>query len=113
MQKPKAQLRWVAICAGLFVVLIVLLCLRRESGAGSNGRMASSTARDSNALEQSQAARSARFFRRASTSPDAAAVTAEDIVARKLVQFGKSRRELVESLGKEFKVKGPGAGGES
>src|SRR5262245_30961960 len=53
------------------------------------------------------AAAGPRGFRRATISPDAPALSAEQIVARKVVQFGQNRRELVHALAKRFNVTVP------
>lgn len=52
-------------------------------------------------------ARSTRAFRGTTTSPGAPAPTAQEIVAHKLVQFGRNRRELVHALAKRFNVTVP------
>jgi hypothetical protein len=52
-------------------------------------------------------ARSTRAFRRTAASTDVAAPTAEEIVAHKLVRFGRNRRELVHALAKRFNVTVP------
>lgn len=102
--------RWPWVIAGgcLLVVLLALIAPRRPNPpANQSGRSSSVGAPESGAAANSPAAERATLFPRRSSSAPAPTPSAEEIVACKLNQFGKSWRELVHALAKHFKVSVP------
>src|SRR5687767_8540235 len=81
------------VVAGCLLVVLLALLWRRERDKPATHQ--ASTTRS----EQATRAVSADLGReRAHTSPPIAARTAEEIVAGKVVQFGRNRREIIRAI---------------
>ena len=98
--------KWIVIISCLLILLVIVLLPRpdatnTERAAGTNGPFEANT-------ESAKGARTISPRRPAnSATAHLLAPTAEEIVARKLIQFGKNRRELVHALAKRAKVDVP------
>jgi hypothetical protein len=92
--------RWTWLCAGgcLLVVLIALLTPREHNSPAADN--ASPGAPQAGATTDSSTIERARRFARRANSVAAPAPTAEEIVAGKVSQFGRSRREIVHAIGR-------------
>lgn len=88
-------MRHAVVVAGCLLIVLLAILSRRETRKSNAGHAASKTA------ERIASANSGdggiRRMRGASANP-AAAGTAEEIVARKVVQFGRNRRELIRAI---------------
>jgi hypothetical protein len=103
----KLRRRLIVIGGCLLVLLLALLLLRMRGTPEIADAFASASHAAPGESSATAMARSTRAFRRTATSADAPAPTAEEIVARKLIQFGRNRRELVYALAKRFNVTVP------
>jgi len=101
--------RWPWIALGGVGLLVLFLALWRSRPGtereASKAPPAAGRVTSDESSERMEAGQ--RLFRRASTAPDGLAPTAEEIVARKVIQFGQNRRELVHALARRFKVTVP------
>jgi tetratricopeptide (TPR) repeat protein len=94
--------------SGCLLVLFLALLLPRHRRAPATADTFSPASNAAPNESSTALARSTRVFRRAAISPDAPAPKAEEIVAHKMVQFGRNRRDLVHALAKRFNVTVPG-----
>jgi len=102
MQKSNSR-RAMATIGGCLLVILIALVLPRQPRKSLVSNSSSNALSPAAAIESASVER-ARAFRRSTPSADAPAPTAEEIVAGKLIQFGKNRRELVHALAKRFNV---------
>src|SRR5687767_8469435 len=104
MQKNRSRRLLIILGSGCLLVLFLALRLARQRSApATSDAVAVSSNTSGNPSSAVEDARR-QVFRRTSTSPNAPAPTAEEIVARKVIQFGRNRRELVHALAKRFNV---------
>ena len=102
--KDPSQRRWLLLALGFVLVALVVFLLpryRETTGDRAGLQKLPDVSPDSGATA------SERLLRLARGPGTAPTRTAEQIVARKLVQFGKSRRELVHAIAKRLKVDVP------
>ncbi len=96
---------WLPIAGCLFVIIIALFSRHERDASGTEPTTTTTASRVSFGDWTGQ---KPPRERRQSSSPDLApAPSAEEIVASKLSQFGKSRRDLVHALAKHFKIDVP------
>src|SRR2546427_7460278 len=93
---------WMTAGGCLLVVLIALLSPRQHNKPSGNTSVDASE--PGTAANSATAEKASGFGRRPGSVPSP---SAEQIVARKLNQFGRSRRELVHALAKHLKVDVP------
>src|SRR2546430_11357290 len=103
--QPETGSPWAWVLGAACVVVVLVAFLVPRPGANSPASSTSSKPGSSSVTASSSAERSARAPRHYWTS--GVASSAEEIVARKLAQFGKSRRELVHAIAKHFKLDVP------
>jgi tetratricopeptide (TPR) repeat protein len=105
MQKSNSRRAMMTIGGCLLVILLALLLPRQQNKPVVGN--ASPDSRNPITTESTEARPNKRAFQRSTASITAPAPTAEEIVARKVVQFGKNRRELVHAIAKRFNVTVP------
>ena len=93
---------WYLIAGGLLVILIAILLPRKHDS--STAAVVSGNAQRPGAAANSPTADRARPVSRQSGSAVAPALTAEEIVAGKLAQFARSRRDLAHALARRHGV---------
>src|SRR5437867_4069638 len=100
-KEPPKRSRWPWILAAgcVLVVLIALLLPRPDAGSSSTADKGGTTSASGADSRTDRTSRAPRHF-----AAGGLAQTAEEIVARKLTQFSKSRRDLVHALAKHFKT---------
>src|SRR2546426_5643870 len=94
----KAESRWPWLTAGACAVLLLIWLARssrHEPAPAANGPAKVVPERNNGAGPALERAR--RTAHRSSSAP---ALTAEEIVASKVAQFGRNRRELVRAVGR-------------
>src|SRR5262245_20800747 len=94
--------------AALFLLLIgmILIGPSRSTFDAPRNRLSSDTLEPSTHSKSSTREKSPRWKRSASSATTSQ--TAEEIVATKVSQFGKKRRELVHAMARKFNVEVPG-----
>src|SRR5205814_310037 len=97
--------RWAWWLAGGCLLILLIALLRPAPDGHSSASVLSPNAADSGANLDSSNAEIANSSRRHSSSTSTA--TPEEVVARRLTQFAKSRRDLVHAMAKHFKVEVP------
>ena len=105
MHKTNSRRVMLTIGGCLLLLLVAILLPRRQNEPGVT--IISSEPFSPAAAESAGSTQRVRVFPRSTPSVTAPAPTAEEIVARKLVQFGWNRRELVHALAKRFNVTVP------
>ena len=95
-----------AILGGCLLLIVIALLLPRQRSKSIVGELSSNASNAAVTAESANAQRS-RGFRRSATDAAASTLTAEEIVAQRLVQFGKSQHDRVYALAKHFKVNVP------
>ena len=104
-EDPGHRPRWTwFLGAGCVLVTFIGLLMTRLNNEPAS-RLASTNALGAATSANSSSAGRSRLPHRPTSSEPA--LTAEEIVARKLSQFGKNRRELVHAIAKHFKVDVP------
>lgn len=96
---------WLWVFVSVFAVILLVALLLPKAATGDRG--AKSSANDPPRAGEGNVARarsSAGAFGRWRGEP---AATAEEIVARKLTQFGQGRRKLIHAIAKHYKVEVP------
>ena len=105
--RTRNQSRWFwLIIAGCLLVVVMSLLSRHEADKPGTEPAATTTLRRGT-IGDSTDQKPPRERRHSSFSASAPAPSAEEIVASKLSQFGKSRRDLVHALAKHFEVDVP------
>jgi hypothetical protein len=99
--------RWPFLLVAGCVLVILIGLLTSPSRERSTSNATSKDVAAPHATADSPGVARARHLLRRSSSGVAPALTAEEIVAGKLVRFAKSRRELVLALAKRFNVEVP------
>src|ERR1044071_1572516 len=103
--RPRWRWRWLIAGGGVLVLVLAIFSSRQSQKSLAD---TSSIGKESpNPLSNSINAERSRQLRRASSAAATAAQTPEQIVAAKVIQFGKSRRELVHAIAKRFNVEVP------
>src|SRR5437773_3033959 len=98
MNKSNSRSFWLSIGGCLLVLLIALLLPRKPVADSASAKgPASDTAGDSPHVQ------SARFLQHSVRSEAVPVPTAEEIVAGKVLQFGRSRLEIVRAIGRRLK----------
>jgi tetratricopeptide (TPR) repeat protein len=102
---PQRRSRWPWILAAASVLVVVVALLQRANNGEQSTRPIRIEAPEQVAIAaSSRATRVHQPLRPPSFGPGP---TAQEIVASKVVQFGKNRRKLVHTLAKHFKVEVP------
>ena len=96
---PRSRLIWLLAASFSLLIVLVIFAPRRNPEADSRFSAHSSNTSDAGAALAGGGRRLARL---PNARPAEPAPSAEEIVARKVVQFGRSRRELVAKLAERF-----------
>jgi tetratricopeptide (TPR) repeat protein len=90
--------RWPRLIVGGCLLLILIALLLPRQREQQNQHASSTNAPENSSTADSSAAERVRRFASRSTSVGAPTPTAEEIVAGKVLQFGRNRRELVRAI---------------